>query len=218
MLLSTSTTGILSLVVGLPLILVAAAARSDGKALGRLGKTAGVLLLGGAVALTPAFIMKPQLFDAVASVIDSTVNKGSSDSFSDRSTTDMAALDALGATYGLGVGWGSFRSSSVIPGLVANGGAFGLFAVLWLAARTVRTARSCGAAGHGHPGKLVVDGFSAGMCGHLTAALFSAPTISSMAFFMQLGCVVGISARMTMEPGLAPPPLLVLPPGGSFAR
>ncbi len=70
MLLSTSTTGILTLVVGLPLILVFAAARSDGQALGRLGRTGGMLLLGGAIALTPVFIMKPELFDMVNGVVE----------------------------------------------------------------------------------------------------------------------------------------------------
>ena len=79
MLLSTSTTGILTLVVGLPLILVFAAARADGQALGRLGRTAGMLVLGGAIALTPVVIMKPQLLDMVSGVVDSTLNKGDSE-------------------------------------------------------------------------------------------------------------------------------------------
>jgi hypothetical protein len=200
MLLSTSTTGILTLVVGLPLILVFAAAKADSRALGRLGKTAGMLVLIGAVAVSPAFIMKPELFDAVSSVIDSTLTKSDSDSFSMRTATDAAALDTFGATYGLGVGWGSFRSSSLVPGLVANAGIFGITAVLWLALRTTQLARRRKAGGQTHPGQLVLDGFAAALCGQLTAALFSAPTIASLAFFLQLGCVIGISARMSIEP------------------
>jgi hypothetical protein len=199
MLLSTSTTGILTLAVGLPLILFMAAARADSQALGRLGRTAGVLLLGGAIALTPVFIMKPQLFDAVNSVVDSTLTKSDSDSFSQRTATDAAAMDTMTATYGLGVGWGSFRSSSFVPGLVANAGVFGIVAVLWLVSRTIQLARRGGPGAHWHPGKLVVDGFSASLCGQFTAALFSAPTIASLAFFLQLGCVIGVSARMSIE-------------------
>ena len=49
----------------------------------------------------------------------------------------------------------------------------------------------------------MVDGFSASLCGQLTAALFSAPTIASLAFFLQLGCVIGISARLSREPRLS---------------
>jgi hypothetical protein len=203
MLLSTSTTGILTLVVGLPLILVFAAARADGQALGRLGRTAGMLALGGVIALTPVVIMKPELLDAVNGVVDSTLTKSDSESFAQRSGTDTAALDTLSTTYGLGVGWGSFRSSSLVPGLVANGGAFGVVAVLWLGLRTTQLARRSGRAAQGHPGQLVVDGFSASLCGQLIAALFSAPTIASMAFFLQLGCMIGISARMSREPRLS---------------
>lgn len=205
MLLSTSTTGILTLVVGLPLILLFAAASSEGGALGRLAKTGGVLLLGGAIALAPAFIMKPELADMVSNVVDSTLNKGDSDSYAERSATDVAALDTISESYGLGVGWGSFRSSSLLPGLAANGGIPGLLCVLWLGVRMTRLARRPGRKSHGHPGKIVVDGFSASLCGQLTAALFSAPTIGSLAFFLQLGCVVGISARMAQEPRLSGP-------------
>ena len=203
MLLSTSTTGIMTLVVGLPLILVFAAAQSGGQALGRIGRTGGILLLGGAIALTPAFIMKPELFTMINGVVNSTLNKGDSDSFSERTATDIAGLDTLSQTYGLGVGWGSFRSSSLVPGLAANAGVFGILAVPWLGLRMTRLARRGGAVSRSHPGKLVVDGFAASLCGQLTAALFSAPTIASLAFFLQLGCVIGVSARMAYEPRLA---------------
>jgi hypothetical protein len=205
MLLSTSTTGILTLAVGLPLILIFTAARTDARALGRLGKTGGVLMLGGLLALTPVLIMKPALLDAVSSVVDSTLAKSDSDSFSERTSTDLAALDTVTTTYGLGVGWGSFRSSSLIPGLVANAGVFGVVAVLWLGLRTTRLVLRRTAAVRNHPGRLLVDGFSAALCGQFTAALFSAPTIASLAFFLQLGCVIGVSARMSIESGrLAP--------------
>ncbi len=199
MLLSTSTTGILTLAVGLPMILAVATAQSDKRALGRLGKTAGILMLGGLIVLTPAVIMKPQLVSAVTTVVDSTLNKGESDSFSDRTATDWAALDTVGATYGLGVGWGSFRSSSLIPGLLANAGIFGVVAVLWLAVRVTQLSRRRGPGAHGYPGQLVMEGFSAALCGQFTAALFSAPTIASLGFFLQLGCVVGVSARKSVS-------------------
>jgi hypothetical protein len=49
---------------------------------------------------------------------------------------------------------------------------------------------------------LLADGFSAAMCGQLAAAVLSAPTIGSLAFFLQLGCTVGVAARMVIEPRL----------------
>jgi hypothetical protein len=199
MLLSTSTTGILTLVVGLPVIMGLAATRAGGQALARLGRTAMMLGLVGAIALTPVVIMKPQLLDLVSGVLDTTLDKGDSESFAMRAGTDGAAMDTLAATYGLGVGWGSFRSSSLIPGLVANAGAFGPIAVVWLALRTRQLGRRGARAAPNHPGHLVVAGFSASLCGQLTAALFSAPTIASLAFFLQLGCVIGISARLAQE-------------------
>jgi hypothetical protein len=202
MLLSTSTTGLLTLAVGLPLIMVLTAARADRQALARLGKTGGMLMLGGLIALTPVVIMKPALLDAVSGVVDNTLTKGDSDSYADRTATDVAALDTVSTTYGLGVGWGSFRSSSLVPGLLANAGVFGLVAVLWLGLRTTQLVRRRTAAMRDHPGCLVVGGFSAALCGQLTAALFSAPTIASLAFFLQLGCVIGVSARMSIEAGL----------------
>jgi hypothetical protein len=202
MLLSTSTTGLLTLAVGLPLILVLTAARADGQALARLGKTGGMLMLVGAIALTPVVIMKPALLDAVSSVADSTLTKGDSDSFSERTANDLAALDTVSTTYGLGVGWGSFRTSSFVPGLLANAGVFGVVAVLWLALRTTLLVRRRTPAMRDHPGCLVVGGFSAALCGQLTAALFSAPTIASLAFFLQLGCVIGVSARISIESSL----------------
>ncbi|HEX3984126.1 MAG TPA: hypothetical protein VHX12_10570, partial [Acidisoma sp.] len=50
-----------------------------------------------------------------------------------------------------------------------------------------------------HPGNMVLDGFGAALCGQLAAALLSAPTIGSLAFYLQLGCVTGTAARMLEE-------------------
>ena len=104
------------------------------------------------------------------------------------------------ASRGLGVGWGSVRSSSLIPGLAANSGLFGLAMVGVLIARIFRLGKRGRAANNGHPGQVLVDGFSAALCGQLAAAILSAPMITSLAFFLQLGCVAGVLARMSIEP------------------
>ena len=70
MVLSTSTTGMLVLAVGLPLILAFAIAGGSPGALGRIGKTMGLLLLGGVLVVSPFFVLKPELTDAVSTVVD----------------------------------------------------------------------------------------------------------------------------------------------------
>lgn len=204
-LLSTSTTGIATLVVGLPLVLTFASVGGDPRALRRIGGTVGFLLVSGLLVIGPILILKPELIDAINTVVEVTLSKGDSDSYNERTGIDAAALETIGATYGLGVGWGSFRSSSLIPGLLANAGAFGAAMVLLLLLHIVRLGARARAASRGHPGQILVDGFSASLCGQLSAALLSAPMISSLAFYLQLGCVVGVLARMSVERRPRPP-------------
>jgi hypothetical protein len=199
MFLSTSTTGLVALGGGLPLVLLFAARKGDVKALGRSASTVVGLAVASAVALAPVLILKPDLLDSVSAVVEQTLSKTDSDSYEERSLADQMALATVGQTSGLGVGWGSFRSSSLVPGLLANAGVFGLAMVLWMAARLSRLAARAAVASRGHPGQVLVDGFSAALCGQLAAALLSAPTIGSLAFFLQLGCVIGAAARITID-------------------
>lgn len=199
MLLSTSTTGLASLAAGLPGMLLLALFRANRRITARLARNIALLLVGGVVALGPVLVLKPSLVDSIAEVVDATTTKGDSESYEERTGTDAAALASIGPTYGLGVGWGSFRTSSFIPGLLANGGLFGAAAALWLFARIAGFTRRAKAAAPGHPARCVVDGFSAALCGQLVAALLSAPMISSLGFFLELGCVIGAAARMLLD-------------------
>jgi hypothetical protein len=201
-LLSTSTTGILTVVVGVPITLAVGSRGGDPGALGRIGRTLGFLLLGGLIAIGPALVLKPSLLNAVNTVVETTLSKGESDSYNERFAADAAAVATVSQTYGLGVGWGSYRSSSLMPGLLANGGVFGVATVLWLVVRVVRLGRRGRHASPGHPGQILVDGFSGSLCSQLAAALLSTPMITSLAFFLQLGCVIGVLARMSIEPHL----------------
>jgi hypothetical protein len=199
MLLSTSTTGLAILGVGLPMTLMAAGVGSDARSLGGLAVTLAVLVLGAAIAIAPVFLLKPSMMDSIDTVVESTLAKSDSGSFEERTGIDTAALGTMSDSYGLGVGWGSFRTSSLLPGLVANSGAFGIAAVLWLVSRIRRLTKRAATASPRHPARILVDGFSAALCGQLSAALLSAPTIGSLAFFLQLGCIVGAAARMSVE-------------------
>jgi hypothetical protein len=198
-LLSTSTTGIITLFVGLPIIVSLATIGGDPRALGRVFKTLGSLLLAGSIAITPVLVLKPSLLASVNTVVTSTLNKGQSDSYNERTASDATALATVVPTYGLGVGWGSDRSSSFIPGILANGGIFGLLMICLLFFRVWVSIRRGRTAAPGHSGQVLVDGFSASLCSQLTTALLSAPMISSLVFFLQLGCVIGVTARMVTE-------------------
>lgn len=199
MLCSTSTTGILTLVAGFPLMIIFAVFTGQPAAAGQLVKKAGLLLMVGVVVIGPIFILVPSLQSSVNEVVQSTLSKGDSDSYQERSGLDDAALATLGQTDGLGVGWGSFRASSLVPGIAANGGVFGLAMVLLLAWQLVALIRRAGRRNPGHEGGLVLEGFGAALAGQLAAALLSAPTIGSLAFYLQLGCVTGTATRMLSE-------------------
>jgi hypothetical protein len=198
-LLSTSTTGIITLIVGLPVTLAIASVGGVPGATGRIGKIVSLLLLAGLLMVGPIFLLKPGLVDSVGTVVEATVTKGQSDSYTARSASDAGAMATLDLTYGLGVGWGSYRSSSLIPGILANGGVFGMAMILWLVARVVHLKLHGRAAAPSHSGQVLVDGFSASLCCQLAAALVSAPMINSLLFFLQLGCIIGSLVRMTIE-------------------
>jgi hypothetical protein len=181
------------------LTLAIASIGGDPAALGRIGKTVASLVLAGTITMAPVLVLKPSILDSVSTIVESTLDKGDSQSFEERSSSDAGALATLGPTYGLGVGWGSYRSSSLIPGLLANGGIFAVVMVAWLIVRVVRLGSRGRSNAPGHPGKILVDGFTASLCVQLGTALISAPMISSLSFFLQLGCVIGVLARMSLQ-------------------
>jgi hypothetical protein len=197
--LSTSTTGIVVVVTVLPLGLLFALGRGGGRGIRQAGATLGFLLVGAIVTLLPLMLLRPELLDIAATILEGTLEKGSSDSFAERTTADGDALRALVATWGLGVGWGMYRSSSMIPGLLANGGLLGFLLLLLFSQRVASLARRAITVAPAHPGRLVIDGFGAAMCGQIAAALVSGPIIVSPAFYVQLGGVIGVSARLLGE-------------------
>ncbi|MCB8877649.1 hypothetical protein [Acidisoma silvae] len=199
MLLSTSTTGILTLAAGFPLMIAFSTISGNTAAIARLFKKGVSLAVVGVVIVGPLLILVPSLQNAINEVLTSTLSKGDSDSYAERSGLDSAAMGTLAQTDGLGVGWGSFRSSSFVPGMAANGGVFGLLMVALLVWQVTALMRRAGRHNPTHPGNVVLDGFGAALCGQLAAALVSSPTIGDIAFFLQLGCVAGTAARMLKD-------------------
>jgi hypothetical protein len=100
------------------------------------------------------------------------------------------------ATYGLGVGWGSNRSSSLIPGLLAGVGVPGLAGLLWFGASVARRARMALDVGRSADLAYVIDGCCGGLAGFLIAAIVSAPTITSLTFFFLLSLLIACTTRV----------------------
>lgn len=202
--LSTSTTGIITVTLGVPLVLLLVLKGGSQEGKRRIWSTIGLLVAGGLVLIGPLLLLLPSLLTAFDTVLQGTLSKSSSGSYAARTGADLDAITAFMETSGLGVGWGSFRSSSLLPGLLANGGAIGLGLIVWLVFRLRRLSQlGNGQATTSHPARIAVDGFSAAMCGQLGAALLSAPMVTSMSFFIQLACFIGAAIRIALDQ--APP-------------
>ncbi|MBR0657400.1 hypothetical protein [Plastoroseomonas arctica] len=198
MLLSTSTTGIMILMFGLPLVLMMGG--GDRRARMRIQRTLVSMVLAGGIVLVPLVLALPSLVDAAAVVLESTLEKGDSSSFEDRMEMDRLAVDAMMQSYGIGVGWGSTRSSSFIPGILGNSGIVGLGLLVWFGVALSGLIRRAGRIGAPeHAARPALDGFTAAVCGQLCAALLSSPTISSLSFFLHLAIVLGAAGRMIVD-------------------
>lgn len=86
----------------------------------------------GALALAcVAMATVPHLADSIwAMILHMTVDKGESESGQQRLFWAMQGWNAFLHSYGLGIGPGSFRSSSLITGILGSMGVFGVIAIL----------------------------------------------------------------------------------------
>lgn len=198
--LSTSTTGIAALVVGLPMMLGFAALRGATRGYGRLLRALAIPAGSALFLVAIAIVLRPGLLDLLADVVHATMTKTESESFTERGAMNATAWDAFLASGGLGVGWGSTRASSMVPGLLAGGGAVGAAAALWFAVRLARWMRHARAVAlPGHPARIALDALGAAMAGQLLAAVLSAPMITTPIFFAQAGIVAAASVRLLLD-------------------
>ncbi len=197
MALSTSTTGFVVLGIGLVLLLVYAiigAPRALAARLVRFAVPAVVVLvmLGSSVA-----VLAPGVVASASEVVDATLSKGDSASYDDRTKTDADSMDLVLQTSGMGVGWGSNRSSSLLPGLLSTIGIPGVFLVVCFGTGLVRQVRRARRMSQDDGQVMLLDGFLISVLGQVIAALVSASTIETPEFFVQLGLLIGCSARVS---------------------
>ena len=203
MFLSTSATGITTVVLGVPLLLLFVTGRGSSEGRQRIWNTlfsfAGACLL----LVGPLFLLIPKLSGDFSLVFSATLNKNSSESFASRTMVDLDALQATIDTYGLGVGWGSFRSSSLLPGVLSNGGIVGFFLIfLFLFRLRSLLAAASKSSVNCEEARLAVSCFSASLLGQIAANLLSGPMITSFSFFLQLACLIGATTRIYLDGGI----------------
>ena len=88
----------------------------------------GELVVGIGLLICLLFIMivRPNLFDPLSDLLDAIIfKKSQTSSFYERSHWNDVAWNALAATWGLGIGFGSTRTSSWFAAIISNGGVIG---------------------------------------------------------------------------------------------
>jgi hypothetical protein len=212
-LISTSTTGFAVLAVITVGMVAYALVSGAARIMAAVAKIALLLLGLGVIVGIAISAFAPGVIANIEVVYTGTVNKQESSSYQDRTSADLDSLEAMLDTYGLGTGWGSNRSSSLIPGLLASVGVPGMLGLIWFGAgltRAVKRARRMGAT----PDQmLTIDGCCGAVVGFVLAAVISGPTISSVAFFFLLAVLVGgvarieadVAARRRLGPVARPP-------------
>jgi hypothetical protein len=207
--LSTSTTGYVVLGAGGAFLLLYALTAAPPALSGRIlkyGVPFAVLLVVGVLAMAS---LDTGFARSLDEVVGQTLSKSQGNSYDERTSLDSDCLNVLWPSMGLGAGWGSVRSSSLIPGLLANIGIPGMALVVWFGLRIafgVRRARRMTT----DPGRLlVIDAMVGALAGTLAAAVVSAPTISNVDFYLLLGVLVGSIAQV--ERVAVRPRLVALP-------
>ncbi|MBB2206016.1 hypothetical protein [Gluconacetobacter takamatsuzukensis] len=194
-LLSTSATGIVSLAIGALIVVLMGLTLHAKRFLPMIKRRAIQFLILSILLMVLVTVMAPNLLTSLGTIFDSVTNKQDSESYNARSSTDLDSLQAAFDTFGLGVGWGNNRSSSLIPGLLAAIGIPGMLGLIWFGWRLVSRVRSLHRMNRKLEDIQVVNGASAALVGYLVPACVSAPTITSATFYVFLALLVSGIAR-----------------------
>lgn len=199
LLISTSTTGYAVLVIMIVALPCYALATRSHQLLSRL-ILAGVLsvMIGTVVVLTLVTLV-PAVERNAQLVFASTLDKQQSSSYQDRTSTDFDSLAVVLPTWGLGVGWGSNRSSSLLPGLLAGLGLYGTAGLGWFGLRVTRLVRRARPVADRSMAR-VIDASTGSVVATLAAGLLSGPAITSVLFYILLALLVAASVRTLVIP------------------
>ncbi len=162
----------------------------------------GVILLATALGCIYLFVSAylPETMNAIDQIVADTMDKSGSSSYQERTAADLDSLSLVLPTYGLGVGWGSNRSSSLIPGLLANIGFWGVLVIIWFGWRVAAMVSQARRVLLEPADARVLDGATGAIVGYLAAGVLSGPVITSVAFYVFIGVLIGTSARIVSGP------------------
>jgi len=207
LLLCTSTTGYATLgilVAGLALYTFVVGSTTLKKRV--LKGLAGVGVVT-AIIVTAVPAVAPGVTHQAVTIANATFSKQQSSSYQDRTSTDIDSLHEAVESYGLGVGWGSNRSSSLIPGLSAAIGIWGIAGLLWFMARVLAHVRIAQRHTNIPELKMVTHGCAGALVGILVSAALSGPSITSPDFYLLLALLIAAAGRQRWEAGAAQAPL-----------
>ncbi|GBQ35416.1 hypothetical protein [Gluconacetobacter azotocaptans] len=193
---TTSTTGFVTMAVGVLLLPAAAMATGSIRLAGRFVRFAVIGAAAAGCGLLVLVTVAPQFAPAAKFVLESTESKRDSQSYQERSQADADALAVVPQTYGLGAGWGSTRASSLIPGLLSAIGVVGVIGLLIFDWRLVRESMTARRLVPPCPESLVIDGGLAALAGRLVSACVSGPTIGAPDFYLMMALVIAAIARI----------------------
>ena len=203
LLMTTSTTGYVAMVAGLVLLIVYAVLSRERRLFRRLMMfiAGGIVCMGVTTLALTAFA--PDVVKAASVVMLETQDKKQSASYEERTQKDADSYQLAFDTYGLGTGWGSDRSSSLLPGFLATIGVVGvLILVIWngsLFLKIYRTIKA--AAGERSLDAWMIEATFTALLGRTVATLISGPVLGTMDFYVMLAMLVSSLIRLQTKAG-----------------
>jgi len=173
---------------------------------GRLSAALVALIFFAALGLILARVIGEQDLGAFQTLANNVLDlvwfaKRDSFSFQVRWLVDSVALDGFLDTYGLGLGWGSTRGSSLLIHLLGNTGVIGIVFLTWFAWNIRRRMRA---------GVPPVLGFIvAALCGNLLGGAIAVPDITSVTLWLLIG--LAVAASLTSAKTTEGPQCLLIP-------
>tara|TARA_R110000772_G_scaffold156977_1_gene268222 strand:+ start:889 stop:2388 length:1500 start_codon:yes stop_codon:yes gene_type:complete len=155
------------------------------------GLTVGVLLLS-TIVFSSEFAEKFQ-----SMILEMTVEKSDSDSGQQRSFWALQGLDAFKISYGLGIGAGSFRSSSIATAILGGMGIIGVICFAGYLLKLFRTIQICGnvqGSGSVVPALASAAGWSA-IAGLIPALFTQASPDPGMQFSILAGIAIALKHK-----------------------
>ncbi|MDB5723771.1 MAG: glycoside hydrolase [Novosphingobium sp.] len=156
-----------------------------------------------------AMAVVPHLADSIWAMIrHMTVDKGESQSGKQRLFWAMQGWNAFLHSYGVGIGPGSFRSSSLVTGILGSMGIFGISAILVYLWRVLQPQRASTWGGSDDPGLAVGGAAACTVLLILVPAAISEPSADpGMIFALFSGAAIALRPRLAeqfVRPGQNP--------------